>query len=91
VCVLPIFRQFVRGQLYVVATAGSQRPTPTRVVDFMSDKRQCADNPQATTRPGKKPYTKPDFKFERVFETMALSCGKTNPVQAQCRFNRKKS
>jgi len=25
---------------------------------------------------GKKPYEKPAFRFERVFETMALSCGK---------------
>jgi hypothetical protein len=37
------------------------------------------------TEPGKKPqteerikkiYTKPAFRFERVFETQALSCGK---------------
>ncbi len=39
----------------------------------------------------KKPYTKPTFQCERVFETMALACGKVNPTQAQCRFNRKNS
>lgn len=40
---------------------------------------------------GKKPYQKPAFRYERVFETMALSCGKKSPVEAQCRFNRKSS
>jgi hypothetical protein len=39
----------------------------------------------------KKPYRKPEFRYERVFETMALACGKVNPTQAQCRFNRKNS
>jgi hypothetical protein len=57
----------------------------------MSDKRE-PENRQATeTKRSKKPYRKPDFKFERVFETMALSCGKISAVQAQCRFNRKNS
>jgi hypothetical protein len=39
----------------------------------------------------KKPYQKPSFRYERVFETMALSCGKVHPTQFQCRFNRKNS
>jgi hypothetical protein len=39
----------------------------------------------------KKPYTKPAFRFERVFETSALSCGKTESTQFQCRHNRKVS
>ena len=25
---------------------------------------------------GKKPYRKPGFRYERVFETLALACGK---------------
>jgi hypothetical protein len=32
---------------------------------------------------GKKPYEKPSFRFEEVFVTSALSCGKTG-TQAQC-------
>jgi hypothetical protein len=40
---------------------------------------------------GRKPYRKPTFRFERVFETMALSCGKINSTQFACRFNRKTS
>jgi len=39
----------------------------------------------------KAPYVKPSFEYERVFETMALACGKVSPVQAQCKFNRKNS
>jgi hypothetical protein len=39
----------------------------------------------------KKPYAKPEFRFERAFETMALSCGKIRASQALCRFNRKTS
>jgi hypothetical protein len=39
----------------------------------------------------KKPYKKPAFRFERVFETSALSCGKVHATQHQCRHNRKRS
>jgi hypothetical protein len=42
-------------------------------------------------RAGKKLYHKPEFRYERVFETMALSCGKVTPTEFQCRFNRKSS
>jgi hypothetical protein len=41
----------------------------------------------APTR-GRKPYQKPVFRFERVFETTALACGKINATQSHCRFNR---
>lgn len=49
------------------------------------------DEKTGKTESGKKPYTKPEVRFERVFETMALSCGKISATQAQCRFNRKTS
>ncbi len=39
----------------------------------------------------KRPYVTPSFEYERVFETMALACGKISPTQAQCHFNRKNS
>jgi hypothetical protein len=32
----------------------------------------------------KKPYEKPAFRYEQVFVTTALSCGKTNPTQSTC-------
>jgi hypothetical protein len=39
----------------------------------------------------KKPYQKPAFRHERVFETMALACGKMPTTQGQCRFNAQNS
>ena len=33
--------------------------------------------------PPKKPYVKPEFRFEKVFVTSALSCGKTG-TEGQC-------
>lgn len=39
----------------------------------------------------KKPYVKPVFRHEQVFETMALACGKVNVTQGACRTNRKNS
>jgi hypothetical protein len=40
----------------------------------------------------KKPYNKPSFRFESVFETTALSCGKLDSsTQAACHMNHKNS
>ena len=49
--------------------------------------------PSATGNPtpAKKPYQKPAFRYERVFEMTALTCGKIQPVNQQCKFNRKTS
>jgi hypothetical protein len=55
--------------------------------DANADQQTQGGAPQ----PGKKPYTKPEFRYEKVFETMALSCGKVSPTEFQCRFNRKTS
>jgi len=48
--------------------------------------------PQPADRLGaKKPYQKPAFRHERVFETRALVCGKINGTQGACASNRKTS
>jgi hypothetical protein len=39
----------------------------------------------------RKPYVKPAFRHEQVFETMALACGKISGTQATCRTNRRNS
>ncbi len=39
----------------------------------------------------RKPYEKPAFRQERLFETGALSCGKVQATQGSCRANRKTS
>jgi hypothetical protein len=56
---------------------------------MQQDAQKPADTQGKST--SRKPYVKPAFEFERAFETMALSCGKINITQAQCRFNRKNS
>jgi len=43
----------------------------------------ASDKP-STTESGKKPYEKPSFRFEQVFVTSALSCGKSSATQASC-------
>jgi hypothetical protein len=41
---------------------------------------------------GKKPYEKPSFRFEQVFVTSALTCGKmTDGTQGACMMNPKVS
>jgi len=48
---------------------------------------------QSTRQPqkvqAKRPYVKPAFRYERVFETQALSCGKV--IGTQCGSNKKTS
>ena len=39
----------------------------------------------------KKTYAKPEVRYEQVFETMALTCGKIRATQATCRTNRRNS
>jgi hypothetical protein len=57
----------------------------------MSQKKQPSADDKGTGRAAKKPYHKPEFRFERAFETMALSCGKINPTLRQCMLNQKVS
>ena len=52
---------------------------------------QAARKQERDSAASRKPYRKPDFQFEKVFETMALACGKIAPTQAQCRFTNKKN
>jgi hypothetical protein len=39
----------------------------------------------------KKPYVKPSFRYERVFVTTALSCGKISSTEVNCVHNTKAS
>jgi len=61
----------------------------------MNTREQANQGPQES--PAEKPsqkkrtYQKPAFLHERVFETMALACGKISSTQAQCKHNRKRS
>jgi hypothetical protein len=55
------------------------------------DRTAAAEKPAGESDKPKKPYQKPSFRHERVFETMALACGKIEHTQSQCHFNRKNS
>jgi hypothetical protein len=46
--------------------------------------------PEPDTR-ARKPYEKPRFAREQLFETMALACGKTNPTIGACKLVKKNS
>lgn len=50
-----------------------------------------ADAPTHADRRPRKPYQKPAFAREQLFETMALACGKTNPSIGQCKAVKKNS
>jgi hypothetical protein len=55
------------------------------------DDSQHAQDATETGTPARKPYTKPAFRHERVFETRALTCGKISDTQFSCKHNRKVS
>lgn len=57
----------------------------------MSDAKDQKTVPVGSRAGGKKPYEKPAFRFESVFETRALSCGKVHARQASCKHARKNS
>lgn len=54
------------------------------------DKNESTAADQRTSAK-RKPYQPPQVRHERVFETMALSCGKVQTTQGSCRGNRKAS
>jgi hypothetical protein len=53
-----------------------------------ADEEKNALNSQQSA---KKPYTKPAFRSEKVFETMALACGKIASQGFQCHHRRRSS
>ena len=56
-----------------------------------SEEMNKAGSKDERSAASKKRYEAPQVRFERVFETMALSCGKVQATQGSCRFNRKAS
>lgn len=48
-------------------------------------KNQSSSEKRRPAAAEKKPYKKPDFRFEQIFETTALACGKvTGGVTSPC-------
>ncbi len=56
----------------------------------MSEAKENEHSANKTTKE-KKPYVKPSFRREKVFETTALSCGKVGVTQRQCSSYRRSS
>jgi hypothetical protein len=48
----------------------------------MTMNESSSDNQVASA--SKKPYEKPSFRYEKVFVTSALSCGKIGPTDGGC-------
>jgi hypothetical protein len=59
--------------------------------EIQDDRSRSKHESTGLTAKRKRPYMKPDFQYEKVFETMALACGKLSTTQRQCKFNRKSS
>jgi hypothetical protein len=59
----------------------------------MTDNRATREKPHHPDSAGKekKLYQKPTFRYERVFETLALSCGKISGTISQCQGASRKS
>lgn len=57
----------------------------------MSEPRDQHSLRKETQAGTKRVYSKPEFRFESVFETRALSCGKVVSTQPTCNLNRKSS
>ena len=55
------------------------------------DENPTSKGPSPSEIAAKKQYQEPDFRYEHVFETMALACGKVQPTNFQCRFHRMNS
>jgi hypothetical protein len=59
---------------------------------FLMDEQNTNEKDAVESRrTAKKLYQDPVFRYEKVFETMALSCGKVNATEFQCRFHRQSS
>jgi len=53
----------------------------------MQEKQHSAATPSQLA--AKETYVKPAVRYERLFETRALSCGKVQTTQSQCAHNKK--
>jgi hypothetical protein len=53
------------------------------------DTNQIPSDEPRTPATNKKPYEKPSFRFEQVFVTTALTCGKISSHEHGCHFVQK--
>ena len=58
------------------------------MMSLIQQMKRVTEPPETASR---KPYQKPAVRYERVFETSALTCGKVQTTQSGCHQNRKTS
>jgi hypothetical protein len=54
------------------------------VNDPQSNPQAAVERAAEAAGEARKPYCKPSFQFEQVFETMALQCGKIGSTSFSC-------
>jgi hypothetical protein len=59
--------------------------------DKRPDRNDRPEADEVSPTRARRPYVKPAFLREGVFETTALACGKINPTVRQCNLVRKNS
>lgn len=59
-------------------------------MSHLEETNRAFTGPEAQ-RAARKPYHKPVIRYQRVFETTALSCGKIQSTQSGCHLNRRAS
>ena len=57
----------------------------------MANRNRELEDKELQNEQPRKPYVKPAFRFEKVFVTTALSCGKIDPIEFLCKTNRSAS
>lgn len=75
---------YTSGQTSFSFGNGTQELGKSTGLRMSQDNRSSDDQKTGEPKP-KKPYQKPEFRYERVFETMALSCGKRIGFGGDCR------
>jgi hypothetical protein len=66
------------------------KPGNSKNIEQLLEQQALVPSEPKPTR-SRRPYQKPAFRFERVFETAALSCGKVSITQFQCMSSQKTS
>jgi hypothetical protein len=80
----------VRGAGFAIGIEVIRHCSRKRDVIIMAMNNSSNEGPRPAAIE-KKPYEKPGFRYEQVFVTSALSCGKVASTQSGCSLNTKAS
>jgi hypothetical protein len=80
-----------RRRAYASAISRRNRHKLREVRMNESEKTKGLTSPCEPKPRPRKPYHKPEVRYERVFEVQALVCGKVQTTQFGCHYNRRNS